>query len=559
MADRALTLALAQLNPHVGDLVGNAALIRATRAEAAKAGADLILFSELTLSGYPPEDLVLRPKFLADCRAELEALAADTADGGPALLLGVPLQLGGQSGNCVALLEGGKVAAVRVKHDLPNYGVFDEKRVFTPGPIPGPILFRGVKLGVPICEDMWTPDVSEALAEMGAEILLVPNGSPFEDGKTAERRALARARIQETGLPLVYVNQVGGQDEMVFDGASFAVGADDTTVLTLPAFQAALGLITLSRAADGKIVLSSPQPSAPDLSRDEALYSAMVVALRDYVDKNRFPGVILGLSGGIDSALAAAIAVDALGPSRVTGVMMPSPYTSQDSLDDAAGVAERLGIALHTVSIEPAMAAFAQMLAPLTQGRAADTTEENIQSRARGVTLMALSNKLGAMVLSTGNKSEMAVGYATLYGDMCGGYAILKDLYKTDVFAVCRWRNRHAPAGALGPLAGSDTLVMPERVITKPPTAELKPNQTDQDTLPPYEVLDAILAGIIEGQNSHAEIVAAGYPEALVTRVGAMLDRAEYKRRQSAPGVKLTRRSFGRERRYPITNGYRGG
>ncbi|MFY8105950.1 MAG: nitrilase-related carbon-nitrogen hydrolase, partial [Elstera sp.] len=331
-----LTLALAQLNPHVGDLVGNAALIRATRAEAAKAGADLILFSELTLSGYPPEDLVLRPQFLADCRSLLEALAADTTDGGPALLLGVPLALGGQPSNCVALLDGGKIAAIRVKHDLPNYGVFDEKRVFTPGPIPGPILFRGVKLGVPICEDMWTADVSEALAEMGAEILLVPNGSPFEDGKTAERRSLARARIQETGLPLVYVNQVGGQDEMVFDGASFAVGSDDTTVLTLPAFQSALGIVTLDRDAEGKIILASPQKSAPDLSRDEALYAAMVVALRDYVDKNRFPGVILGLSGGIDSALAAAIAVDALGPSRVTGVMMPSPYTSQESLDDAA-------------------------------------------------------------------------------------------------------------------------------------------------------------------------------------------------------------------------------
>lgn len=559
MADRALTLALAQLNPHVGDLGGNAALIRATRAEAAKAGADLILFSELTLSGYPPEDLVLRPQFLAECRALLETLAGETADGGPALLIGAPLELGGQPSNCVALLDGGKIAAIRVKHDLPNYGVFDEKRVFTPGPIPGPILFRGVKLGVPICEDMWTPDVSEALAEMGAEILLVPNGSPFEDGKAAERLSLALARIHETGLPLVYVNQVGGQDEMVFDGASFAVGADNRTVLTLPAFQSALGIITLDRGADGKLLLSSPQKPAPDLSRDEALYAAMVVALRDYVDKNRFPGVILGLSGGIDSALAAAIAVDALGPDRVTGVMMPSPYTSQESLDDAAGVAHRLGIALHTVSIEPAMAAFSAMLAPLTQGRAADITEENIQSRARGVTLMALSNKLGAMVLSTGNKSEMAVGYATLYGDMCGGYAILKDLYKTDVFAVCRWRNRQAPAGALGPVSGSDTLVMPERVITKPPTAELKPNQTDQDTLPPYDVLDAILTGIIEGQNSHADIVAAGYPEALVTRVWNMLDRAEYKRRQSAPGVKLTRRSFGRERRYPITNGYRGG
>lgn len=558
MTDR-LTLALAQVNPHVGDLAGNAALIRATRADAAKAGADLVVFGELTLCGYPPEDLVLRPQFLADCRALLEELAAETADGGPALLVGVPLDQGGYPCNCVALLDDGKIAAIRVKHDLPNYGVFDEKRVFAPGPIPGPILFRGVKLGVPICEDMWTPDVCEALAEMGAEILIVPNGSPFEDGKADERLSLAVARIGETGLPLVYVNQVGGQDEMVFDGASFAVDADHKTVLTLPAFQSALGRLMLTRGADGRIVLSSDQPPAPALGREEALYTAMVVALRDYVNKNRFPGVILGLSGGIDSALAAAIAVDGLGAGRVTAVMMPSPYTSQESLDDAAGVAMRLGITLHSVSIGPAMAAFGEMLAPLTQGRAADTTEENIQSRARGVTLMALSNKLGAMVLSTGNKSEMAVGYATLYGDMCGGYAVLKDLYKTDVFAVSRWRNHTAPAGALGPMVGSETLVMPETVITKPPTAELKPNQTDQDTLPPYDVLDAILTGIIEDQKSCAELVAAGFDEALVTRVWGMLDRAEYKRRQAAPGVKLTRRSFGRERRYPITNGYRGG
>lgn len=558
MTDR-LTLALAQVNPHVGDLAGNAALIRATRADAAKAGADLVVFGELTLCGYPPEDLVLRPQFLADCRRLLDDLAAETADGGPALLVGVPLDQGGYPCNCVALLDGGKIAAIRVKHDLPNYGVFDEKRVFAPGPIPGPILFRGVKLGVPICEDMWTPDVCEALAEMGAEILIVPNGSPFEDGKADERLSLALTRISETGLPLVYVNQVGGQDEMVFDGASFAVGADNRTVLTLPAFQSALGLLTLARDGDGKIALSSDQPLAQELGREEALYAAMVVALRDYVNKNRFPGVILGLSGGIDSALAAAIAVDGLGAGRVTAVMMPSPYTSQESLDDAAGVATRLGITLHSVNIGPAMEAFGAMLAPLTQGRAADTTEENIQSRARGVTLMALSNKLGAMVLSTGNKSEMAVGYATLYGDMCGGYAVLKDLYKTDAFAVSRWRNRAAPAGALGPMIGSDTLVMPENVISKPPTAELKPNQTDQDTLPPYDVLDAILAGIIEGQKSRAELVAEGFEDALVTRVWGMLDRAEYKRRQAAPGVKLTRRSFGRERRYPITNGYRGG
>lgn len=545
-----LSIALAQLNPTVGDLPGNARRILAARAEAAAKGADLVVCPELSVSGYPPEDLVLKPFFLDKAAATVAELADATADGGPALLVGAPWRQDGAVYNAALLLDGGKVAAVRLKHDLPNYGVFDEKRVFVPGPLPGPVNFRGVRLGVMICEDMWTADVAETLAESGAEILISPNGSPFETGKLDRRLNLATQRVVETGLPLIYVNQVGGQDELVFDGASFALGADRALAAQAPAFAESLLVTRWSRDGDGWVCAEGAHYPPPD--ELGAIYQALMLGLRDYVNKNRFPGVILGLSGGIDSALSAAVAVDALGPDRVHGVMMPSPYTSRDSLEDAAESAELLGCRIDTIPIIPAMEAFSSMLAPAFAGRDPDITEENLQSRARGVVLMALSNKFGAMVLSTGNKSEVSVGYATLYGDMCGGYSVLKDVYKTTVYALSRWRNENLPDGARGP-AGR---IVPERVLTKAPTAELKPDQTDQDSLPPYDELDDILRCLVEEEMGVPDIVARGHAPATVDKVWRLLHVAEYKRRQACPGVKITSRLFGRDRRYPITNGF---
>lgn len=556
MAD-SLTIALAQVNPTVGDIAGNVALIKEMREKARAAGADLVVFPELTVSGYPPEDLVYRVSFLEACARAVGELAELTADKGPALLIGAPWQAESEgedtrvrAHNAVLLLDHGQVAGVRFKHHLPNYGVFDEYRVFLPGPAPGPIPFRGVRLGALVCEDMWFEDIAETLQESGAEILIVPNGSPFELSKPDVRLNHAVARVGETGLPLVYVNQMCGQDDLVFDGGSFVLNADRSLAVQMPWWSTDLAITTWQRGANGWTC--APQtPSAP-CERAETVYHAMVLGLRDYVRKNRFPGVVLGLSGGIDSALAAAVAADALGPDKVHCVMMPSPYTSQESLDDAAACAKMLGVRLDNISIEPAMAAYGGMLDEMFTGTKSDITEENLQSRARGVTLMAISNKFGKMVLSTGNKSEMSTGYATLYGDMCGGYAVLKDLYKTTVFAVCRWRNAHKPKGGLGP----DGPVMPENVITKPPTAELKPNQKDQDTLPPYEELDGILKGLIEGQKGIKEVAAEGFDEATVRRVFRMLKNAEYKRRQAPPGVKISKIAFGRDYRYPITNGF---
>ena len=546
---RALTIALAQINPTVGNLRGNLDRVREARAQAAGRGVDLVVYSELVVSGYPPEDLVLKPFFLDQVEQLVGVLAAETGDGGPALLLGTPWRAGGKVYNAALLLDGGAVAAVRLKYDLPNYGVFDEKRVFAAGPLPEPLVFRDARLGVMICEDMWTPAAADALAGAGAELLVVLNGSPFETGKGDRRLELARTRVAETGLPLLYVNQVGGQDELVFDGASFALDGDGRLAARAPSFREHLLLASWRCGKDGRWHAEDGELAAPT---DElaSVYQAMMVGLRDYVNKNRFPGVLLGLSGGIDSALSAAVAVDALGAGRVHCVMMPSPYTSTDSTEDAAEVAGLLGCKLDTVSIEPAMAAVGGLLAPVFAATDPDITEENLQSRLRGIILMALSNKFGAMVLSTGNKSEMSVGYATLYGDMCGGYSVLKDVYKTTVFALSRWRNAHLPAGALGP----GGRVVPERVLTKPPTAELKFNQTDQDTLPPYDALDDILECLVENEMGTAEIVARGHDIDTVNRVWRMLDRAEYKRRQAPPGVKITRRGFGKDRRYPITN-----
>jgi NAD+ synthase len=423
--------------------------------------------------------------------------------------------------------------------------------VFAPGPLPGPINFRGVRLGVLVCEDMWTPDAAETLAETGAEILIVPNGSPYEVDKHDLRVQLAVARVTETGLPLIYVNQVGGQDELVFDGATFALGADRALKAQAPAFTEHLTLTRWERGADEVWHCREGEVVPPALG-PAGIYQALVLGLKDYVNKNRFPGVILGMSGGVDSALSAAIAVDALGAERVHLVMMPSPYTSQESLDDAAEAAELLGCKIDTIPIVPAMEAFDRMLAPAFAGRDPDITEENLQARSRGMTLMALSNKFGAMVLSTGNKSEMSVGYSTLYGDMCGGYAVLKDVYKTTVYELCRWRNANLPVDARGP-AGR---VVPERIITKAPTAELKPGQKDQDTLPPYDELDDILECLVELDLGIPDIVARGHAPATVNRVWRMLHLAEYKRRQAPPGVKITRRIFNRDRRYPITNGF---
>ncbi|HKY93742.1 MAG TPA: NAD+ synthase [Kiloniellales bacterium] len=559
MAER-LSLALAQFNPTVGDVDGNAELIRRARKEAAAAGADVLAIPELALSGYPPEDLVLKPAFLQALHRTAHELARETEDGGPAVLLTTPWSVDGpdekgsmvrRSTNSVLYLDGGRIVTRRDKVDLPNYGVFDEFRVFRPGHLPGPMNVRGFKLGLMICEDMWTPDAAETLAETGAEILIVPNGSPFERAKLDVRLQLALARVNETGLPLVYLHQVGGQDELVFDGNSFALQADGRLAAQLASFESQLALTVWER--DGTVLRCVEGPMQPPLEGHEEVYRALMLGLSDYVDKNRFPGIVLGLSGGIDSAISAAIAVDALGAERVRAVMMPSPFTSQDSLDDAAECARLLGIRLDSVPIDPAMTAFATMLQPLFDGLPPGVAEENIQARARGLTLMAISNKLGPMVLSTGNKSEMSVGYATLYGDMCGGFNVLKDVYKTEVYALSRWRNQAKPAAAKGP----GGRVIPERIITKAPTAELRPNQTDQDSLPPYEELDRILEGLVEREASIEELIEAGHARETVARVWRMLDSAEYKRRQACPGVKITTRALSRDRRYPITNGFR--
>ncbi|MDF1586600.1 NAD+ synthase [Marinimicrococcus flavescens] len=551
-----LAIALAQINPTVGDIEGNLARVRDARARAAAQGADLVVLPELALAGYPPEDLVLKTAFCEHARRAVEALAKDTADGGPAVVVGAPWRDGGKLYNAVLLLAGGEIAW-RAKHELPNYGVFDEARVFAAGPVPGPIPLRLadgslVRLGLMVCEDMWGEDVAEGLAESGAELLLVINASPFEQDKHDRRVQLAVARVTETGLPLAYVNQVGGQDELVFDGASFVLDAARRLVLQAPSFEEALPLSRWRRDEEGGWqpergeILPPPGPL-------EAVWRAMMLGLHDYVEKNRFPGIVLGLSGGIDSAISAAVAVDALGAGRVHAVMMPSHFTSRESLEDAAEGAAMLSIRLEEIAIEPAVEAFRQMLAPAFAGREPDITEENIQSRVRGIVLMALSNKLGPMVLTTGNKSEMSVGYGTLYGDMCGGYSVLKDVYKTTVFELARWRNGTRPKGALGP----DGPVMPERVIVKPPSAELRADQKDEDSLPPYELLDRILEGLVEQDLSPRELVEQGLPADEVRRVSNLLDLAEYKRRQAPPGVKTTRRAFGRDRRYPITNAFR--
>lgn len=549
-----LAIAIAQLNPIVGDVTGNRDKVVAAWESAADQGADIVLYSELVLSGYPPEDLVMKPAFMRHLHAAVDAICAHTAKraNGPALLLTTPWEIDGSRYNAVLLIDQGKIVTVRAKHDLPNYGVFDEKRVFAVGPMPQPVSFRGVTLGIPICEDVWTPHVVGHLARAGAEIFLVPNGSPFEADKGGLRRSLISDRVGESNVPMIYCNEVGGQDELVFDGGSFGLNGDGSLGVALPCFAEAVVTSNWVKGDDGAWVCAADAPKAGHPDGLDAIYQTLVLGLRDYVNKNGFPGVVIGMSGGIDSALSAAVAVDALGSDRVRLVMMLSPYTSADSLEDAKLCADMLEAGIESIHIGPAMAAFEQMLAPAFAGRDADIAEENIQARSRGMILMAISNKFGHMVLTTGNKSEMSVGYATLYGDMCGGYSVLKDLYKTTVFDLCQWRNSHKPVGAIGP----DGVVIPDRIITKPPSAELRPDQKDEDSLPPYDVLDDILHQMIEGERSVRDIVDSGHDEATVRRVWRLLDRAEYKRRQAPPGVKITPRAFGRDRRYPITNGF---
>jgi NAD+ synthase len=546
-----LAIAIAQLNPIVGDVAGNAEKARSARAKAAAAGADLVLLSELFICGYPPEDLVLKPALQAACRAAVEVLARDTVDGGPAMLIGTPWTEGGKLYNAVALLDCGRIASLRFKVDLPNYGVFDEKRVFAPGPLPGPMNVRGVRIGVPICEDIWGPEPVECISETGGEILLVPNGSPYRRGAIDERLNVTVARVKEAGLPLVYANQTGGQDELVFDGASFVLNPDLTFAIQMPAFREDVAVATFARTGAGWRAESGSIAALE--TGCEADYAACVLGLRDYVDKNRFPGVVIGLSGGVDSALCAAMAVDALGTGRVRCVMMPSRFTSQESLDDAAAIAKALGIHYDIVSIAPAVEGLEKALVPLTTGLPRDVAEENLQARARGTILMAISNKFGLMVVTTGNKSEMSVGYATLYGDMNGGFNPVKDLYKTEVYRLARLRNTWSPHGALGPPGR----VIPENVLVRAPTAELRENQKDEDSLPPYDLLDPVLERLVEREESISTIVEAGFDRDMVMRVERMLNVAEYKRRQAAPGVKVTLKNFGRDRRYPIVNRFR--
>ena len=547
-----LSITLAQLNQSVGDMAANSAAMLAARDRARSAGADLIVFPEMQLIGYPPEDLVLKPALIERAATALEQLALATADGGPAMLVGSVFVRDGNLHNGVALLDQGKIAAVRFKHELPNYGTFDEVRLFEPGPLPEPIVFKGVMIGLPICEDIWHPDVCRHLADFGAELLICINGSPYEiDKDTLRIDGVAKRRAVDTGLPLAYLNRVGGQDELVFDGASFVVNGDGSLAVQMADWEEQEVLTRWTRTATGwRCDRGVVEPLS---DHPEDIYCAMVLALRDYVDRNRFPGVVLGLSGGIDSAICAAIAADALGPERVWCVMLPSRFTSQESLDDATECARLIGCRYDTIPIQPAVGGFDAMLEGSFADTKVDLTEENLQSRIRGVTLMALSNKFGPMLLTTGNKSEMSVGYATIYGDMAGGYNPLKDAYKMTVFAVSKWRNRHKPKIGLGP----DGPVIPENIITKPPSAELRPDQKDSDSLPEYPVLDAILLGLVEHDKSVDQLVGEGFERDTVVRIERLLHLAEYKRRQAPPGVKLGTRNFGRDRRYPISHAFR--
>jgi NAD+ synthase len=546
-----LRLTLAQLAPTLGDIAANAAKARDAWAAGKAAGANLVVLPEMFITGYQPQDLVMRPAFWREAMDAVTELAADTADG-PALAIGAPFHDGRVLYNSYHILEGGASRLRVFKQVLPTTNVFDEKRTYAPGPDQGPFRLGPVLIGTPICEDVWWGDqVCTTMANAGAEVLVVPNGSPYHRDKVEVRKGHIRARIHETGLPMVYLNMLGGQDDQVFDGASFGVNPDGTIAFQLPQFEEVIAQVELVKEPEGWRI--APAAITPEPDAWEGDYHAMVMSLADYMAKTGFSKVLLGLSGGVDSALVAAIAADALGPDNVRCVMLPSEYTSQASLDDAAAVAKALGTRLDTLPISGPRAAVTEALAPLFQGTTPDLTEENIQSRLRALLLMALSNKFGEILLTTGNKSEVAVGYATIYGDMAGGYNPLKDLYKTRVFETCRWRNANHRSWMKAP-AGE---VIPPRVIDKPPSAELRDDQKDEDSLPPYELLDAILNGLIDREASVAELVAEGFDRATVKRVEHLIFISEYKRFQSAPGTRLTDRAFWLDRRYPIANRWR--
>lgn len=550
--DKNFCVSIAQLNPIVGDIQGNLALAREARKEAAYQGADIVVFSELFISGYPPEDLVLKPAFTTACEQAIEELARDTTDGGPGIIIGAPVRRADSIYNAVIVLDGGKIIGERHKVDLPNYGEFDEKRVFTMGKAPEPVVFRGLSLGLPICEDIWNDaEFCKNLAAKGAGFIIVINGSPYSRLKPEKRSQVVLRHAMASGLPVIYANQFGGQDELVFDGGSFAVHSDGRTAFQMKHFEADLDFSKWERTLSGWQCIAGPQYQL--LQGYEADYSACMVGFGDYVNKNGFKNVVLGLSGGIDSALCAAIAVDALGAERVRAIMLPYRYTSQESFTDAENCAKLLHCMYETVPIFAPVEGFLDALNAVFQGTDSGVTEENLQSRARGAILMAISNKFGSMVVTTGNKSEMAVGYATLYGDMNGGFNPIKDLYKMQVYALSKWRNEFRPPAALGP----EGMVIPQNIIDKAPSAELRENQTDQDSLPPYPVLDDILECLIENEMDINSIVKRGHERATVEHIENLLYVAEYKRRQSAPGVKITSKNFGRDRRYPITNRFR--
>ncbi|MEQ9694323.1 NAD+ synthase [Shimia sp. SDUM112013] len=549
MSDR-FRLTMAQANPTMGDLAGNAAKARAAWAQGKEAGADLVALPEMFITGYNAQDLILKPAFQRAAMAEIAKLAEDCADG-PALAIGGPLAEDGALYNAYFICRDGKIVHRQRKHHLPNYTVFDEKRLFDQGPLGGPYDVHGVRVGSPICEDAWFEDVAETMEESGAEILVVPNGSPYYRDKFDRRMNHMVARVIETGLPLVYLNMVGGQDDQVFDGGSFVLNPGGELAVQLPVFDEMTVHVDFERTPEGWRALPGDKALLP--AGEEQDYRVCVEALRDYMCKSGFQKVLLGLSGGIDSALVATIAVDALGAENVRCVMLPSEYTSQGSLDDAKDIAERLGCRYDFVPIAEGRAAITNTLAPLFEGTEPGLTEENIQSRLRGLLLMALSNKFGEMLLTTGNKSEVAVGYATIYGDMAGGYNPIKDMYKTRVFETSRWRNCTKRDWMKGP----EGEVIPVSIIDKPPSAELRPDQKDEDSLPPYDVLDAILTRLVDEEKSVADCVADGYDRATVKRVEHLLYISEYKRFQSAPGARLSKKAFWLDRRYPIVNRFR--
>jgi len=549
MADK-FRLTLAQLNPTVGAIAANADAAGVVWQQARDAGAQMVALPEMFITGYQTQDLIQRPAFIDEVMATMETLAVRCADG-PAMGIGGPCVQGGRLFNAYYILEGGAVTATVLKHHLPNDSVFDEKRLFSAAEVNGPYRVGPLRIGTPICEDSWYQDVAETLAETGAEILLVPNGSPYYRDKLAVRQTIMVARVVESGLPLVYLNLTGGQDDQVFDGASFVLNPGGRLAVQMPAMAEAVTHVDFVRGAQGWEAEKGELTKQPDAW--EADYHAMVLSLRDYLRKTGFKKVLLGLSGGIDSAIVATIAADAIGPENVRCVMLPSEYTSQASLEDAEQVAKALGCRYDYVPIAQGRDAITNTLAPLFDGLKPDLTEENVQSRLRGLLLMALSNKFGEMLLTTGNKSEVAVGYCTIYGDMAGGYNPIKDLYKTRVFETCRWRNAHHRPWMLAP----EGVVIPTRVIDKPPSAELRPDQKDEDSLPPYPVLDAILEGLVDNDVSVADLVAAGYDRETVKKVEKLVYLSEYKRFQAAPGTRLTRRAFWLDRRYPVANHWR--